>query len=265
MSKPADREGPDSAVWFKYFPARWAALAMREQDDARLGTRLRGIILALCEQEQGADPFADAVMQSTAEAMRAASEHARKAAIASWEKRRGKGVCPSNARASDGEGNGCPSNAKRRDSGDSEDVEDETRGDSLTEKTRGDLPTDLPTDLPSGHEQPREESGRARKKKPSIKKSTKSEGGDNNENLATLPNESLPSYAVRFCHEENPESALRVYQEIMARIRPDSFREELQAFTDEIEAGKEPDSRAEALVARLMKKISEPKKQKTGK
>lgn len=257
MSKSATRDGPDAAVWFKYFPARWAGLAMREPDNAKLGSRLRGIILALCEQEHGADAFADAVMESTAEAMRAASEHGRKGAAAMWEKRKGKDGCPSNARASDGHGDGCPSNAKR---GDSEDLEDETRGDLLTEKTRG----DSPTDLPSGHEQPRGASGHTRKKKSSVKKSIESGDDDSLENLATLPNELLPDYAVRYCREEDPGRALRVYQEIMARIRPDSFRVELQAFTDEIKAGNEPDSRAAALVARLMRKISEPKKQKTG-
>ena len=246
-------------VWYKLFPAKWAGVTMREPDNAKLGERVRRIILALCEQELGIDAFADAVIETSTEAMQAATDHARKAAEARWNKTKGK--CPSNARASDGEGDGCPSNAKRRDSGD---LEDETRGDLLTEKTRGDLPTDLPTDLPSGPEQPREESGHARKRKSSVKKSTESEGGDNNENLATLPNESLPGYAVRFCHEEDPDRALRVYQEIMARIRPASFREELQVFTDQIKAGNEPDSRAAVLVARLMKRISESKKQKAG-
>lgn len=92
--EPAHAGGePSTAVWFKLYPARWAALAMREPDNAKLGERARRIILALCEQKQSADPFADEVMASTAAAMQAASEHARKAAIASWEKRR-KGKPP---------------------------------------------------------------------------------------------------------------------------------------------------------------------------
>ena len=247
-------------VWYKLLPAKWAAMAMREPENAKLGERVRRIILALCEQELGADAFADSVIETSTEAMQAASDHARKAAEARWNKT--KGVCPSNTRASDGNEDGCPSIAKRGDLRDSGDLStEERRQDLLTEKTRG----DLPTDLPRRHEQPREESGHARKNISSNKKSIGTgSGGDDHENLANLPNESLPSYAVRFCHEEDPDRALRMYQEIMARIRPNSFREELQAFTDEIKVGNEPDSRSEALVARLMKKIAERKKQKTG-
>ena len=119
------------AVWFKLFPAKWAGMTMREPDNGKLGERVRRIILALCEQEPGVDAFADAVMQTTIESMLAATDHARKAAEARWGKTKGK--CPSNARASDGEGGLCSSNATRRDLGDVEDL-----GDVSIQERRGD-------------------------------------------------------------------------------------------------------------------------------
>lgn len=75
---------PSAAVWFKLYPAKWAGLAMREPDNSKLGERVRRIVLALCEQEPGADAFADEVMQTTADAMQRYSEAGRKAARARW-------------------------------------------------------------------------------------------------------------------------------------------------------------------------------------
>ena len=111
MKVPIHRDGPDAVVWFKLFPARWAAMAMREPDNAKLGERVRKIILALCEQEQGMDDFADAVTMTTLESMRAASEHAKKAADVRWKKQ--GGGCSSNPQASTSDGSGCSGNARR--------------------------------------------------------------------------------------------------------------------------------------------------------
>lgn len=135
-----------AAVWFKLYPAKWAGLAMREPDNSKLGERVRRIVLALCEQEPGADAFADEVMQSTAEAMKAAREKAQKAALARWEKERRereKKGCPSNAQASDGGSDSCPSNAKRRD------LEEQRRGDLEEHEREGVALTQSEIEIPS--------------------------------------------------------------------------------------------------------------------
>ena len=222
---------PSTAVWFKLFPAKWAGLAMREPDNAKLGERVRQIILALCEQKPGADSFADEVMESTAAAMQAASEHARKAAIASWEKRR-KGKlpeqCPSNARVSDGDGETCPSNAKRRD------LEDEKRGDLSTEPKKGTAPESV-----------------------SVRESVyKSLGignsrGDLKEIIAGLSHDDLPPWAANYCQEADPNQAIRAHKKAIRTIGPEAFRRELDSFVAEVEAGEEPDSRGRAFMARI--------------
>lgn len=152
-TKRPDKSDPNTpaaessaAVWFKLYPAKWAGLAMREPDNSKLGERVRRIVLALCEQEPGADAFADEVMQSTAEAMKAAREKAQKAAFARWEKERRerkKKGCPSNAQASDGGSDSCPSNAKRRD------LEEERRGDLEEHEREGGALTQSEIEIPS--------------------------------------------------------------------------------------------------------------------
>ncbi|GEM_PF-4885405 len=82
--KHADAGNQAPVVWYKLYPAQWAGLAMREPDNAKLGERVRRIVLALCERQRGSDAFADAVIQTTAEAMQRYSEAGRKAARARW-------------------------------------------------------------------------------------------------------------------------------------------------------------------------------------
>ncbi len=211
-------------------------MAMREPDNAKLGERVRRIILALCEQEPGADTFADAVMQSTAESMRAASEHAKKAAEARWEKERQereKAGCPSNARASDGGSDSCPSNAiYLQDLRDSKDLRDSG------EKTRRD----------EGEKQPRESS-----RVSSVLESLESGNAlDNLENeIAGLSNDELAQLAVHFCQEGDPAQAFRAYKKAIREIGPESFREELQAFADEVKAGADIDSRGATFNAKI--------------
>ncbi len=214
------------AVWFKYYPARWAALAMREPDNTKLGEKMRRIILALCEQERGADAFADVVMQSTAEAMQAASDHARKAAKARWSKPNKE--CPSNARASDRGGESCPSNAKRRD------LEDEKRGDISTEPKKGTAP----------------ESASVRE---SVNKSLGigNSRGDLKGTIACLSHDELPQWAADYCQEADPNYAIRTHKKMIRTIGPEAFRSELDSFVGDVEAGEEPQIRGRAFTARL--------------
>ena len=215
-------------------------MAMREPDNAKLGERVRRIILALCEQEPGADTFADAVMQSTAESMRAASEHARKAAVASWVKRKGKDGCPSNARASDGGSDSCPSNAiYLQDLGDS-DLEDSG------EKTRRD----------EGKKQPRE-SSRVSSVLESLKSGT--DRGILEDEIAGLSHNELAQLAVRFCQEGNPAQAFHTYAKAIRAIGPESFREELLGFADEVKAGADIDSRGASFNAKIQYLVGGPK------
>jgi len=198
---------------------------MREPDNAKLGERVRQIILALCEQKPGADSFADEVMESTAAAMQAASEHARKAAIASWEKRR-KGKlpeqCPSKARASDGDGETCPSNAKRRD------LEDEKRRGLSTEPKKGTAPESVYKSLGIGNSR-----------------------GDLKEIIAGLSHDDLPQWAAEYCQEADLVQAVFAYKKAIRTIGPEAFRRELDSFVAEVEAGEEPDSRGRAFMARI--------------
>jgi len=238
---PTPTAESSAAVWFKLYPAKWAGLAMREPDNSKLGERVRRIVLALCEQEPGADAFADEVMQSTAEAMKAAREKAQKAAFARWEKERRereKKGCPSNAQASDGGNDSCSSNAKREDSGDG-DLRD------------GDL----------------EELPRPRPKRPPESVSVSvcdSLGTPNNGRhisglIEELPQNQLAQWAATYCDEADPVRATFAFKKAIGRIGPEAFREELAAFVQEIEAGgEEPDNRGAAFMSRL-KAIAEAK------
>ena len=211
---------PSTAVWFKLYPARWAGLAMREPDNAKLGDRVRNIIIALCEQKPGADSFADEVMHTTAEAMKAASEHARKAAAARWNK--SKSGYPSNARASDGEVVRCPSNAKRRD------LEDEKRRGLSTEPKKGTAPESVYKSLGIGNSR-----------------------GDLKEIIAGLSHDDLPQWAAEYCQEADLVQAVFAYKKAIRTIGPEAFRRELDSFVAEVEAGEEPDSRGRAFMARI--------------
>lgn len=127
-AKPRNQSTPaatSEAVWFKLYPGKLLAISHHEPDDIKFAKRHRVIALALAMQEKGMDSLADEIMETTAAAMQAASDHARKAAEARWEKeRRGRvkaGMpeqCPSI----------CPSNATRKeleDLGDLGDLENE--------------------------------------------------------------------------------------------------------------------------------------------
>lgn len=221
-----------AAVWFKLYPAKWAAMAMREPDNSKLGERVRRIVLALCEQEPGADAFADEVMQSTAEAMKAAREKAQKAAFARWEKERRereKKGCPSNAQASDGGSDSCSSNARRGELGDG-DLRD------------GEL-EELPRPRPKGP--------------PESVSVCDSLGTPNNGRhisglIEELPHNQLAQWAATYCNEANPVLATFAFKKAIGRIGPEAFREELAAFVQEIEdGGEEPDNRGAAFMSRL--------------
>ena len=213
-----------TAVWFKLHPARWAGLAMRESDNAKLGERVRRIILALCEQKPGMDDFADDVMKSTAEAMRAASEHGQKAARARWMK--DKDGCPSNARASSPAPTGYPSNAKREDS------EDETRGDLSTDPK------------PSEPEPPRVV-------KPGLEIGNIGRGDtyDRIEYLRT--DDELVNFTADYCGDANRTWAIFGYKAVIAKIGKEAFRSELAAFVGACDAGEDCRNRGAAFMARL--------------
>ena len=128
----------------------------------------------------------------------------------------------------------------------------------MTEKTRG----DLPTDLPRGHEQPRGTSGHTRGKKSSVNKSFGPGSGGGIEHVF---DNLLSAFAVTYCNDQDPNRAKANYEEVMRKIKPKAFREELQSFMNEVEAGNEPDCRGAAFMARLMKRRSEVIKQSGGK
>ena len=125
MSKAHDGKGSDAAVWYKLYPGKLLALSHHQPDDMVFAKRHRAIALALAMQEEGMDPFSDELIQSTAEAIKAASDHGKKGADGRWKKP--KEGCPSNARASSREGDGCPSNGIRRDLRDLQDVDKRKR------------------------------------------------------------------------------------------------------------------------------------------
>ena len=225
-----------TAVWFKLYPGKLLALSHHEPDDMKFAKRHREIALALAMQEEGMDSFADELMQSTAESMRAASEHARKAAEARWEKERQereRAGCPSNARASDGKGDSCPSNAiYLQDLEDSEDLRDSG------EKTRRD----------EGKKQPRE-SSRVSSVLESLETGNALEYQE--DEIAGLSSDELAKLAVRYCQEGDPAQAFRAYKKAIREIGPESFREELQAFASEVKAGADIDSRGATFNAKI--------------
>jgi hypothetical protein len=239
-AKPQKQATPaaesSAAVWFKLYPAKWAAMAMREPDNSKLGERVRRIVLALCEQEPGADAFADEVMQSTAEAMKAAREKAQKAAFARWEKERRereKKGCPSNAQASDGGSDSCSSNAKRKDLRDGE----------LRDGELEELPRPRPKGPPESV---------------SVRESVCMSLGIQDspelrqETIENLAPDELPVGASNFCQESDPVQAAFAYRKQLHRIGAETFREELSAFVAELDAGgEEPDSRGAAFMSRL--------------
>ena len=112
-------------------------------------------------------------------------------------------------------------------------------------------PTDRPTDLlPEPKKVKAPESVSVRE---SVYKSLgigNSRGGLK-EKIACLSHEALPQWAAEYCHEADPNQAIRAHKKAIRTIGPEAFRSELDSFVAEVEAGEEPDSRGRAFMARI--------------